>query len=434
VLVATTPTAAAETAAVDGGGDGGALGPEGAAPVPGPPAAAVNGGMAGRLRVGQRLLVQVLRDPVRGKGATLSTYVSLAGRLLVLMPSLGRPGVSRRIEDPAERTRLRESLAALKGGEGLGVIARTAAADERKAALQRDFDHLRKRWAGLEAAVAAAEGPGVVLSEDSAAVRAVRDLFSPAVTRILVDLPKTEHELRDFLTGYAPAATDALEIYAGTRPLFEALDVERACQSLVRSRVPVGSGATIVVHETEALTAIDVNSGRLDRGSLERTAFECNLLAADEIARQIRLRDLGGIVVVDFIDMQDAANRRELETRFRAALKDDRSRLKMGRMGAFGLLPLTRRRQGGGPPRVSELPCQACQGSGSAAAAHSGALRALRRLRALEGAWRLRAHPTVLEVLAEHHAKALAEITALLALEQIGDPQVACGDPVLERP
>lgn len=399
---------------------------EGAA-APAPP----RPGIAALLRPGQRVIVQLLRDPVRGKGATLTTFVSLAGRLLVLMPSLGRLGVSRRIRDQEERERLRSVLGALGLPEGLGVIARTAAAASTRRDLRRDFQHLERRWRDLEDA-ARGEGPRLLTAEEPAPVRAVRDLFSPVIRRVVVDEPEMAGQVEAFLRRYAPRTRIQVEHHARSRPLFEHFEIERDYQMLFRARVPVGEGASIVIHETEALTAIDVNSGRIDEGSLEATALRTNLIAAEEVARQIRLRDLGGILVVDFIDMTETAHRKEVEARFRKALRHDRARLKPGRLGSFGLMPLTRRRLGTGLPRTTEWLCRHCGGTGTTAQHRAGAMRVLRRLRAAgPGArGRLRAHPGVLEVLAEHHAPVLAELGG--RLEQVADPQVPPGEPVLD--
>ena len=421
-LVASSPTAAAEVVAD--------AEPEAAEPA-GPAPAPV--GIAHLLREGQRIVVQVLRDAVRGKGATLTTFVSVAGRLLVLMPSLGRVGVSRRIQDDEERSRLRTAVEGLDLPEQMGVIARTAAAGSTKGELRRDLRHLLLLWEKARRARPGGGEPALLLAEDSPAVRAVRDLYAPSVQRVVADSADAAREVGEFLTRYRPESKVEVELYDRGRPLFEAWDVERDYQTLFRTRVPFGPGASIVIHETEALAAIDVNSGRIDRGNLEETALEANLTATAEIARQIRLRDLGGIIVVDYIDMTQAAHRRAVESAFRKAMRRDRARLKIGRLGAFGLLALTRRRQGTGLPRATDLPCRACAGSGSAAQHHAGALRVLRRLRACEAgvSHRLRAHPKVLEHLNEDHGTAVAALP--IALEMVADSQLASGDLVLDR-
>ncbi len=384
------------------------------------------------LRPGQRVLVQIQRDPVRGKGATLTTYPSLAGRLVVLVPSLDRIGVSRRIMDLDERNRLREAVEEQLEGARLGVIVRTAAVGASAEALGRDLAPLLQQWREIGEQLAGAEQPGLLAAEASAAARAVRELFSDAVEAIVVDDEERAAEVEAELDRYVPGHGLEVRRYRGGRPLFEELGLERDWQQLFRPRVPIGQGASIVVSDTEALTAIDVNSGRLDRGSLEQTAFETNKLAAVEIARQIRLRDLGGILVVDFIDMLDAAHRLEVEEVLHTALQHDRARLKVGRMASFGLLPLTRRRQGAGLATAADHLCRGCGGSGSVQHHHSGALRLLRRMRAAEPSISLqvRAQAGVIAVLQEFHAATLEALGHRLTW--IEDSQVPAGESVLE--
>ncbi|TAH34975.1 MAG: Rne/Rng family ribonuclease [Planctomycetota bacterium] len=430
VAASATDAAEAVVGAQDAGEAGAAAGATAGAAAGASPDPGARGNIAELLAPRQRLLVQVLRDPARGKGATLTTYVALAGRLLVLMPSLGRAGVSRRIEDAEERERLRALLSPAAEREQLGLIVRTAAVGAGAEELARDWEHLLWRWRAAGAAGACAGGPGLLLAEESAAVRAVRDLYSGAVARVIADDAAVARDLEQFLVRYRREGAAAVEHYSQSRPLFEALDLERDFQLLFRDRVPLPGGGSIVVHETEALTAIDVNSGRIDQGSLEETARETNRRAAAEIARQVRLRDLGGIVVVDFIDMRSPAYRKELEAEFQAALRADRARVKLGRLGSFGLLPLTRRRQGTGLPRPSERACHHCGGSGNLAAQHAGALRVLRRLRAAPAPGRVRVHPGVAEILRGEHAPALAALGP--GHELLADPQVPSGEPVFE--
>ncbi len=380
------------------------------------------------LKQGQTVLVQVLRDPNRGKGATVTTFLSLAGRLLVSMPSLTRVGVSRRIQDQDERKRLIEALGDAPGG----VIVRTAAEALPKRELQKDLRHLKKRWAALEEGLKVADKPGLLLAEDTPAVRAVRELFNNQIGRVVVDDLDTVKQVQAFLAEWAPHSELEVEHYKRPRPLFESLDIERDYQTLFRARVPIGSGASIVIHETEALCAIDVNSGRLGRSSLEETARDTNMLAAREIARQIHLRDLGGIIVVDFIDMTKVAHRREVEGGFRRMLREKRSRMRAGHLGSFGLMPLTRRRRGTGLPRASEAMCRGCGGSGSIGHHSAGAMRVLRRLRGeTEGDWALRAQPGVIAEFKAHYAKTVRDLP--IQLTYLEDGQVPAGEPVLER-
>ena len=386
------------------------------------------------LSPGRRVLVQVLRDPLRGKGATLTTFLSLAGHLMVWMPALRGTGISRRIEDPEERARLHAELAELAEGEvPLPVIARTAAEGAPRRALRHDLARLRARWEEVRRITEQASAPSLVLAEESPALRAVRELYHGGVRRVVVDEPAVAAEIQAFLGDHAGREALQVELHERGRPLFETLGIERDYQSLFRSRVPIDGGASIVLHETEALTAIDVNSGRKGGGTLELTALRTNLAAAREIGRQARLRDLGGIVVVDFIDMQEAAHRRQVEHTLREALRRDRARLKCGRLGSFGLMSFTRRRVGTGLPRAAEAMCRGCGGSGTVLHHQAGALRALRRLRAESpsSGLRLRAQPGVVEELHRHHRAALEGLG--FAVELVADLQVAAGEPVLER-
>ena len=384
------------------------------------------------LRPGQEILVQVLRDPVRGKGATLTTILSLPGRQAVLVPSLGRIGVSRRIDDLDRRTALRELFEDELADTGLGAIARTAAEDAADEEIRSDLAPLREAWQSLGAAAADAEAPALLYEEAGPATRAVRELLTPQVERVVVDSEDAASSVRSILDRFLPGHRLNVESYDGRRPLFETLGIERDWQMLFRSRVPVGAGASIVIHETEALTAIDVNSGRVDRGSLEETALEANRLAAEEMARQIRLRDLGGIIVADFIDLQKPEHRRDLERTMREALQADRARLKLGRMSSFGLLAMTRRRQGAGLPRASDSLCSHCGGAGHIGHHHAGALRLLRRLRALDPGptYRIRLHPGVESALERHFSGACEELDLEPVFEP--DPQVPSGEPVVE--
>ena len=383
------------------------------------------------LEPGDPILVQVQRDPVRGKGATLTTFLSLAGRFAVLFPSLGRVGVSRRILENDERTRLRDCLADMVE-EDIGIIARTASLGLRVEDMKADVEQLKATWNGVMKAAKQAKTPMCLWQESSPVVRAVRELLSTKLQKILVDDSDAMRELSTTLKTMDPKGEVKLEFYEGKQPLFEFLGLERDWQMLFRSRVPIGSGASIVIHETEALTAIDVNSGRLERGSLEETAFETNCLAAGEAARQIQLRDLGGILVLDFIDMKEAAHRRTLEFQFRDALSEDRSKAKVGAVASFGLMSMTRRRQGFGLPKASAWMCRGCGGSGSTGHHQAGYLRILRKLRSFEeaGAFRIRCQPGVAQIMREQK-DSISALPHQLEIQE--DPQVPSGEPVVER-
>jgi len=377
------------------------------------------------------VLVQVLRDPVRGKGATLTTFLSLAGYSLVLMPSLGRIGVSRRVGEAEERDRLRALLEELGAGPELPVIARTVAAGQSRRALRADLELLQEKWRTLLGHAHKQTAPCLVYQEEATPLRAARELFHGGIEEIVCDSEEVELALRTFLDSKGAGEHVRLTRHDSRRPLFEALDLERSYQRLFAARVPIGGGASIVIHETEALTAIDVNSGRVDRDTLEMTALETNLSAAEEILRQVRLRDLGGILVVDFIDMREPEHRRQVEHTLRDGLRRDRARMKCGRLGSFGLMTFTRRRLGTGPAKASEAMCRGCGGSGNVVHHRAGAMMVLRRLRSLEGPSRvhLRAQPGTLQEV-RHHRSAIEALGH--QLETSEDFQVPASDPVLE--
>jgi len=384
------------------------------------------------LQPGRAVFVQVLRDPVRGKGATLTMHLSLAGFCLVWMPTMGRIGVSRRIEDTEERDRLRDTLLELGDGVELPVIARTAAMGQSRKVLERDLRRLQERWNTITRDFAKAKPPCLALAEESTAVRACRELFHGGVEEIICDDPTTAKALQHFLMEKGADERVKLTAHAPGSALFEAQGLEARFQSLFRSRVPIGSGASIVIHETEALVAIDVNSGRSGTGSLEETALATNLMAAKEVARQVRLRDLGGILVVDFIDMAEAANRHKVEQTLRGFLQEDRARMKTGRLGSFGLMTFTRRRLGTGPAKGTESMCRGCGGSGNVAHHKAGALRILRKLRAMEmpSKLRVRAQPGVVQQWKRMH-QPLAGLDH--QVEMVEDSQVSSGDSVIEH-
>jgi ribonuclease E len=382
--------------------------------------------------VGRKLLVQVLRDPVGTKGATLSTYVSLAGSFVVLMPSLDRIGVSRRIDDETERQRLRDDLSDIVADSPLPVIARTAAMHEPKKVLRADFRRLEKRWQGLLEKAEKIECPALVLAEEPPAVRAVRELFHGGLEQIVVDDKDIFDLVEVFLKEKgATGARVELSLHTKSMPLFESFALEEQYQRLFRQKVPLGKGASLVIQQTEALVAIDVNSGRLDASNLEDTAFETNMLAAKEISRQARLRDLGGIIVVDFIDMRSSDHRREVEVTLRDELMNDRARMKCGRIGSFGLMSFTRRRTGNGPLRPMSVPCRSCAGSGHWAQIEAGKFRLLRKLRSIDGAHKvfIRAH-TSLAAAMKRDTTTFKEMGH--TIEWQDDIKVPVGEPIIQ--
>jgi len=328
---------------------------------------------------------------------------------------------------------LRETLQQELEPQGLGGIARTASQNSKVEDIEADLAHVLQTWQRVKDGLENVEAPALLEAEAGAAARAVRELFAPELERIVVDDEQAAQEIEGILDRYVPGHGLTVKRYEDRKPLFETLGIERDWQNLLKPRVALGGGASIVIHETEALTAIDVNSGRIDKGSLEQTAYEANCMAAAEIARQVRLRDIGGIVVADFIDMQEPDHRRDLELLLREEVERDRARLKLGRMSAFGLLPMTRRRMGAGLPRGSAALCRGCGGSGNTSHHWGGALRLLRRLRAADPdlSWNLRVHPGVMELLDGTLAASVRELDLDLHFQP--DFQVPSGEPVMER-
>jgi ribonuclease E len=337
------------------------------------------------LRPRSEVLVQVVKEEISTKGAALSTYVSLPGRYLVLMPGTDTGGVSRKIEDEEQRKRLKEAIAQLRPPPNFGIIVRTAGLDRTKVELQKDLQYLLRVWKEIEERYAALQGPGLVHREPELAIRILRDYFSPDVEEVLIDNKEIYQRAVDFFATFMPRSQIALKLYQGTRPLFSLYSVEEQVATIYLRKVILNAGGTILIDPTEALVAIDVNSGKAtqERGR-EETAYRVNLEAADEVARQIRLRDLGGLLVIDFIDMRDRKHMRDVERRFRNALKDDKARVKMGKLSGFGLLEMSRQRLRPDSLDRSYRTCPACNGSRLVPTAENQAITVLRKMQ--EGA------------------------------------------------
>ena len=361
------------------------------------------------LREGQEILVQVEKEERGNKGAALTTFISLAGRYLVLMPKNPRGGgVSRRIEGE-ERQELRHLIEELKLPQGMSVIARTAGIGRTIEELQWDLDYLLKLWNAIcDAATPEYElvrdenghrvvsyvtdpvvngqklrrvnpAPFLIVEESALVIRAIRDYFQPEVGEILVDTDEIYDQARQFMLNVMPDMVGRVKRYREETPLFSRFQIEHQIETAYSRTVTLPSGGAIVIDHTEALVAIDVNSARATRGAdIEETAFRTNCEAADEIARQMRLRDLGGLVVIDFIDMEDARNQRAIELRMKDALKDDRARVQMAKISRFGLMELSRQRL---RPALSEghhITCPRCNGLGVIRDTESSALQVLR--------------------------------------------------------
>jgi ribonuclease E len=334
------------------------------------------------LKKGEMVAVQVTKDAIGDKGPTLTTYISIPGRYLVLMPSMSRTGVSRKIEDEKERKRLKRILEQLEVPPGMGVIVRTAGVGRTAEDLKRDLDYLTSAWENFARRLRSGNGPAPLYQESDIAIRTVRDLFTSETEAVLVDDPEVHRQILEFTRRLMPEAEERVKLHEGPKPLFQTYGIEPDFERLFARRIELPSGGSIVFDQAEALVAIDVNSGRTRGGGhdFEEIALKTNVEAAPEIARQIRLRDLGGILVVDFIDMMKAANIRKVEKAFADALAMDRARSKIGRISQFGLLELTRQRLGPGISRKVFTTCVRCRGTGRVRTVESRAAAVLRRL------------------------------------------------------
>ena len=331
------------------------------------------------LAEGQEFLVQVEKEERGRKGAALTTFPSLAGRYLVLMPNNPRAGgISRRIEGE-ERTALREALSALEVPVGMGLIVRTAGVGKSQEELQWDLDYLLKLWRAVETAANERPGPFLVYQESNVIIRAIRDYFDKDVNEILIDDEKVYEQARDFIAQVMPESASRVRRYEGRVALFSRFQIESQIESAFSHSVHLPSGGSLVIDHTEALVSVDVNSARATKGGdIEETALNTNLEAADEVARQLRLRDVGGLIVIDFIDMTPARNQRDVEHRLREALRQDRARVQLGRISRFGLLEMSRQRLRPSLGESSLRTCPTCNGRGYVRGPESLALSILR--------------------------------------------------------
>ena len=333
------------------------------------------------LRRGDEVLVQVIKEGIGTKGPTLSTYISIPGRYLVLMPALGRIGVSRKIEDEDTRRRLRSIMLELNPPRGVGFIVRTAGSDRTKRELSRDLAYLLRLWKVIVRRIKKLSAPVDIYEESDMIIRTIRDIFTSEVDTIYIDEPSAHERAKEFLQLVMPRYVNRLQLYEGKEPLYHKYRLDEEIAKMYRREVPLKAGGSIVIDQTEALVAIDVNSGsfRAD-DSAEETAYQMNLLAAKEIARQIRLRDLGGVVVNDFIDMRKEKHRRAVERALRDAVRRDRSRIKILRTSPFGLVEMTRQRIRPSLKRSIFADCPGCRGTGVVKTPESMAIEVVRLL------------------------------------------------------
>ena len=330
---------------------------------------------------GSEVLVQVIKGGIGSKGPTLSTYISIPGRYLVLMPGLQRVGVSRKIADEDARKRLKRILRDLNPPEGLGFIIRTAGVDRSQADLQRDLNYLLRLWTVIVGRIKKFPAPVDIYEESDMIIRTIRDIYSTEIDAIWIDEPRAFERAREFMNIVLPRHVDTVKLYDGREPLFHQYDIEQEITRIQSRHVPLKGGGSIVIDQTEALVAIDVNSGnfRMDDDA-EENAYQVNLRAAAEISRQIRLRDLGGVIVNDFIDMREERHRRGVERALHDAVRRDRARTKILRISPFGLIEMTRQRIRPSLRRSVYEDCPCCAGTGQVKTAESMAIDVMRLL------------------------------------------------------
>ncbi|MBH0239226.1 Rne/Rng family ribonuclease [Methylobrevis albus] len=330
----------------------------------------------------QVLLVQVVKEERGNKGAALTTYLSLAGRYSVLMPNTGRGGgISRKITNVADRKRLKEVAQELEVPEGMGIILRTAGASRTKAEIKRDFEYLLRLWENVRDLTLKSAAPTLVYEEGSLVKRSIRDLYNKDIDEVLVAGDDAYREAKDFMRMLMPSHARNVQPYRDSAPIFARFGVEPQLDAMFSPQVTLRSGGYIVINQTEALVSIDVNSGRSTREhNIEDTAFQTNMEAAEEVARQLRLRDLAGLIVIDFIDMEEARNNKGVERKLKDCLKDDRARIQVGRISHFGLLEMSRQRIRTGVLEGSTEVCPHCLGAGIVRSTDSVALHVLRSL------------------------------------------------------
>jgi len=357
------------------------------------------------LEKGRSITVQVTRDGIGTKGPQLTSNLSIAGRYLVLMPFDDVRGVSRKLEDGEARTSIRERLQQLELPEGCGVIVRTNATDQPKTALNRDLSALLRLWKKVRSEAAVGRGPRLLYSDQDLILQVLRDSLDSSIQEVLVDSDQAFDKVEAYMSTFMPRAKTRLVRYAERMPLFSRFQLEEQIDRIYQRTVALPSGASIVIERTEALTAVDVNSGRATRASSqEETASNINLEAAHEVARQLRLRDIGGLVVVDFIDMRSPKHRRAVERAVRDAMKDDKARFTVGRISANGLLEINRQRLKTELKLRTHRSCPTCGGSGTIASPELIGLGLLRRIetRAVTGrirGVRIELHPELADAL-----------------------------------
>jgi len=390
----------------------------------------------------QILLVQVVKDERGAKGAALTTWLSLAGRYCVLMPNTGKGGgISRKITNTSDRRRLKAAAAALKVPQGMGLIIRTAGAKRTRAEIKRDYEYLLRLWSTIRETTLGSNAPAMIYEEENLVRRAVRDMYDKDFDGIQVEGVEGFKQARDFMRVLMPSQAKKIHLYQGSRPLFASNGIEEVLTQIHQPVVPLKSGGYLVINQTEALVAIDVNSGRATKErNVEATATKTNMEAAVEAARQLRLRDLAGLIVIDFIDMDEGKNNRAVEKALKDALAKDRARIQMGRISGFGLMEISRQRRRLGVIEGATEVCECCQGAGRVRSAESAALTTLRAVdieagKNGAGSVNLRVSTAVALYILNHkraYLQSLLELRGLNVVIQIDD-SLAQGEHSIER-
>ncbi|HHT9144374.1 MAG TPA: Rne/Rng family ribonuclease [Candidatus Wunengus sp. YC61] len=334
------------------------------------------------LRQGQEVLVQVTKESIGAKGPSLTSYISLPGRFLVLMPDMPRLGVSKKITDEEERQRLKTILEGLHPPQNIGFIIRTAGALQTKKEIHKDFHYLLRLWKNIEKRAKDTSAPATIYQESDLVIRAIRDIFSTDIREIIVDSEPVFERTRDFIRIIMPKYEKILTLYRENKPLFHKYDIEKEIEGINCKKIPLPRGGSIIIEQTEALVAIDVNSGKFkEESDPEETSFKTNLKAAKEITRQIRLRDIGGVIVIDFIDMREESHIHAVEKVLTDALKRDKARTKMLKMSKFGTIELTRQRIRSSLRDVLFEECKFCRGTGYSKTIETLCLNAMRDIK-----------------------------------------------------
>ena len=333
------------------------------------------------LKRGQELLVQITREERGSKGAALTTNISLAGRYMVLMPGSTTKGISRKVENEAQRKEIKAAMKSIEIPDNTGYIVRTAGIGQSIDELHRDFKYLYGIHTKILDLANSSKAPKLIYQESNIVIRSIRDYFSPEMDEVLIDDPIVFKEAHDFFLSVMPEYLNLLKRHQEHRPIFSRYQIEEQIETISQNKVPLPSGGSIVIDLTEALVAIDVNSGKMSsEKGIEATAFKTNVEAAAEVGRQLRLRDLGGLIVVDFIDMRDRKHNRDVEKALKESLKNDKARVSVGRISQFGLLEMSRQRIRAALAEGAFLPCPHCDGSGRVKSTEAQAVAFLRRV------------------------------------------------------